>query len=166
MFCLLSRDLNNSWNVVIKAIQIWSMSSLCSVGHHATPVVIRVEQLLGHGLCKFYGKPCSTYCYESLTKAEAFFLLVLLETMLHLISRKLRYSWSTVSFVGNHAPPLVHLEPMKSENGMKSKQLLELDLRSQYSKPCSVCCEELKNSFGIVFDIPVGNPAPPLYKRF
>ena len=88
--------------------QSFSMVFVSSVGNHAQPVVMRVEQQLEHSLCTFHGKLHSYVFYESWTPAgECFlpaicsnnvppdvmsveqsvsmFLLVLFETMLCLL---------------------------------------------------------------------------------
>ena len=53
MLHLLSSKLNNSWSIV----------SISAMENHAQPVVMRVEQQLGHGICKFCGKLCTAMWY-------------------------------------------------------------------------------------------------------
>ena len=56
------------------------------MGDHAPLFDTRFEQQVEHGFIKFYGKQCSACCHDGGIAAGAWYLLVIVEKMSHLIS--------------------------------------------------------------------------------
>ena len=114
MLHLLSRNLNNSWSIV----------SVSSTVNRAQPVVMRVEQQLGHGIRKFCGKTMHRLLNNSMSMVS----ISLFETMLRLLFLNMDNSRSmiSISFIGKHASHVV----------MRVELQFEHDICLLYRKRC------------------------------